>query len=303
MRFNKLDLNLLVALDALLTERSISRAGERLHLSQPATSNALARLRTYFDDELLVQQGRTMVLTPRAEGLLDPVREVLMRIDSTIAEKPRFDPATSTRSFTLLVSDFTTTVLMQPLIEQLFQEAPGVQLHLRAQNNRPVEQLEEYGADVLIIPEQYASPRHPSVTLFEETYLCITWEGNPHISEALSFDDYLAAGHVVADYSGARHIPAFDGWFLERFGVKRRIEISAPTMAALPSLVIGTHRVATVHKRIALRAVQLGLPVRIWEPPLEIPPMRQKLQWHRHRDKDPGLEWLRERAMAVAARI
>ena len=97
--------------------------------------------------------------------------------------------------------------------------------------------------------------------------------------------------------------PAFDGWFLERFGVKRRIEISAPTMAALPSLVIGTHRVATVHKRIALRAVQLGLPVRIWEPPLEIPPMRQKLQWHRHRDKDPGLEWLRERAMAVAARI
>ena len=92
MRFNKLDLNLLVALDALLTERNISRAGERIHLSQPATSNALARLRAYFDDELLVPQGRQMVLTPRAEALLDPVREVLMRIDSTIAEKPRFDP-------------------------------------------------------------------------------------------------------------------------------------------------------------------------------------------------------------------
>ena len=130
-----------------------------------------------------------------------------MRIDSTIAEKPRFDPATSTRSFTLLVSDFTTTVLMQPLIEQLFQEAPGVQLHLRAQNNRPVEQLEEYGADVLIIPEQYASPKHPSVTLFEETYLCITWQGNPHISEALSFDDYLAAGHLSSAIGAAATAP------------------------------------------------------------------------------------------------
>src|SRR3989344_6078000 len=111
MRFNKLDLNLLVALDALLTERNISRAGERIHLSQPATSNALARLRAYFDDELLVPH--------RAEALLDPVREVLMRIDSTIAEKPRFDPSTDTRSFTLLVSDFTTAVFMQPLIERL----------------------------------------------------------------------------------------------------------------------------------------------------------------------------------------
>ncbi len=303
MRFNKLDLNLLVALDALLTERNISRAGERIHLSQPATSNALARLRTYFDDELLVPQGRQMVLTPRAEALLDPVREVLMRIDSTIAEKPRFEPSTDNRSFTLLVSDFTTTVLMQPLLERLFHEAPGVQIHLRAQNNRPVEQLEEYGADMLIIPEQYVSAKHPSIPLFEETYMCVTWVGNPHIQDALSFDDYLAAGHVVADYSGARQIPAFDGWFLERFGVRRRIEVSAPTLASLPSLVIGTARIATVHKRIAQRAVQYGLPIRVWEPPLEIPVMRQTLQWHRHRDKDLALQWLRERAVEVAALI
>src|SRR3989344_2912029 len=159
MRFNKLDLNLLVALDALLTERNISRAGERIHLSQPATSNALARLRAYFDDELLVPQGR---------------QKVLMRVDSTVAENPRFDPAPDPRSFTLLVSDFTSTVFRQPLIERLFHEAPGVQVHLRAQNARPVEQLEEYGADMLIIPEQYVSAKHPSMTLFEETYMCVT---------------------------------------------------------------------------------------------------------------------------------
>lgn len=303
MRFNKLDLNLLVALEALLSEKNISRAGERIHLSQPATSNALARLRAYFDDDLLVPQGRKMVLTPRAEALLDPVREVLMRIDTTIAEKPRFDPSTDTRSFTLLVSDFTTTVFMPPLIERLFHEAPSLRLHLRAQNTRPVEQLEEYGADMLIIPEQYVSADHPSVLLFEETFVCVTWAGNTCMGDSLDFDTYLAAGHVVADYSGARQIPAFDGWFLERFGVKRRVEVSAPTMASLPNLVVGTDRIATVHQRIARRALALGLPIRLWPAPLDIPTMRQKLQWHRHRDKDVALHWLRERCLEVAATI
>ena len=133
--------------------------------------------------------------------------------------------------------------------------------------------------------------------------MCVTWTGNPHIQGQLSFDDYLAAGHVVADYSGARQIPAFDGWFLERFGVKRRIEVTAPTLASLPSLVIGTARIATVHKRLAQRALQYGLPIQVWEPPLEIPVMRQTLQWHRHRDKDRALQWLRERAIEVAAHI
>src|SRR5216683_3038973 len=104
MRFNGLDLNLLVALNALLTERSINRAAERMFLSQSAMSNALARLRDYFDDELLVPMGRQMVFTPRAESLVEPVCEVLMRIESTIATQPKFEPATESHQFTLLVS-------------------------------------------------------------------------------------------------------------------------------------------------------------------------------------------------------
>ena len=114
MRFNKLDLNLLVVLNALLTECNISRAAEKIYLSQSATSSALARLRDYFDDELLVSSGRQLVLTPRAKELVEPVREVLMRIDSTIATQPQFDPATETRTFTILVSDYTMAVLVPP---------------------------------------------------------------------------------------------------------------------------------------------------------------------------------------------
>ena len=152
MRFNKLDLNLLVALDALLAERNISRAGERLHLSQPAMSNALARLRSFFGDELLAAQGRQMVLTPRALGLIEPVRDVLMRIDSTITTPPLFDPAQSTRTFVLLLSDFTTAVFIPPLLEALYQQARGIRLELRTLNDKPAEQLEQGDADLQSFP-------------------------------------------------------------------------------------------------------------------------------------------------------
>lgn len=302
MRFNKLDLNLLVALDALLAERNISRAGERVNLSQPAMSNALARLREYFGDELLAAQGRQMVLTPRAVSLIDPVREVLMRIDSTITNPPVFDPAKATRKFVLLLSDFTTAVFVPAMLEALYKEARGIGIELRMLNDRPIDQLEQGDADLLIIPAQYVSPDHPSASLFEEQYLCVTWSGNSRIQEELTFNDYLECGHVVANYATGQQRAAFDSWFLDRFGVKRHVEVSAPTMAALPRMVVGTDRIATVHKRLALQAEQI-LPIRLWQPPLEVPTLVQKLQWHRHRDADPALTWMRELALRVGKTI
>ncbi|PJI95827.1 LysR family transcriptional regulator [Acidovorax sp. 69] len=302
MRFNKLDLNLLVALDALLAERNISRAGERVHLSQPAMSNALARLREYFGDELLAAQGRQMVLTPRALGLIEPVREVLMRIDSTITNPPVFDPAKATRTFVLLLSDFTTAVFVPAMLEALYKEARGIGIELRMLSDRPIEQLEQGDADLLIIPAQYVSPDHPSEALFEEQYLCVTWLGNSRIKEELTFNDYLECGHVVANYATGQQRAAFDSWFLDRFGIKRHVEVSAPTMAALPRMVVGTDRIATVHKRLAIQAEAI-LPIRLWEPPLEVPTLEQKLQWHRHRDADPALTWMRELALRVGKTI
>lgn len=298
MRFNKLDLNLLVALDALLAERNISRAGERVHLSQPAMSNALARLREFFGDELLAAQGRQMVLTPRAVSLIEPVREVLMRIDSTITNPPVFDPAKATRTFVLLLSDFTTAVFIPAMLEALYKEARGIGIELRMLSDRPIEQLEQGDADLLIIPAQYVSPDHPSESLFEEQYLCVTWSGNSRIQEELTFNDYLECGHVVANYATGQQRAAFDSWFLDRFGIKRHVEVSAPTMAALPRMVVGTDRIATVHKRLALQAEKV-LPIKLWQPPLEVPTLVQTLQWHKHRDADPALTWLRQLALRV----
>lgn len=223
MRFNKLDLNLLVALNALLTERNISRAAEKLYLSQPATSGALSRLRAYFNDELLVPSGRQLTLTPRAKELIEPVREVLMRIDTTIAAQPQFDPATESRVFTLLVSDYTTTVLVPPLLAALYREAPNLRIRLRDQADRPDEVLEQGDADFMVIPSQYLAKDHPSAALFEEDYLCVTWEGNSRIKDRLTLDDYLACGHVIATFEHTNPLSTFDGWFMESFDVKRRV--------------------------------------------------------------------------------
>ena len=304
MRFKKLDLNLLVALDALLQERNISRAAERVNLSQPAMSNALSRLREYFGDELLIPVGRQMMLTPRAESLQQPVRDILLRVDSDVVAPAVFDPATSIRSFSMLVSDFTTTVFMPPLLRALYAAAPNVQIHLEPQARMPHEPLEEGEADFLIIPMQYVSSLHPCVPLFEDDYVVVSWEDHPTIRDSLSREQYLQAGHVVSSFGsgGSRNLPVLEGWFLEREGIARKIEVTASTMAALPSLVVGTARLATVHRRIAMHAQQ-HLPIRIWPSPMKIPKLVQMLQWNKVLEADPGLRWIRDLCLEIGSKI
>ena len=125
MHFRGLDLNLLVALDALITERSISRTGEKIHLSQPATSGALARLREYFKDDLLVPVGRKMVLTPLAEELAEPVRQLLLQTEAIIHRNPVFSPMTSDRAFRLVMSDYVATTLMSRALPEIQRQARG----------------------------------------------------------------------------------------------------------------------------------------------------------------------------------
>lgn len=289
MRFNKLDLNLLVALDALLSERSISRAAEKLHLSQSAMSSALGRLRDYFGDELLVQVGRTMSLTPRAEGLADAVRDVLVRVEATISTQPAFVPATSTRVFRLLVSDYTLHTLMPHALERIYAEAPGIRIDLRPQVSHPARALERADADLLIIPKDYCSNEHPAELLFAESFCCAVWkDGGLGIN--LTRGDYLAAGHVIVIPGQGQ--PALEDWFTQKLGITRRVDVTTFSFAAAARLVVGTDRVATVHRRLAIR-VPYRESLVLHDVPLEMPTMEQAVQWHTHRTNDPGLQWLR----------
>lgn len=289
MRFNKLDLNLLVALDALLTEESISRAAEKIHLSQSAMSNALARLREYFDDELLVQVGRKMELTSRAQGLKDAVRDILVRVDATIAAQPEFVPAQASRLFRMLVSDYTMMTLMPHVLRLAYAQAPGVRFELKPQVAQPQRALERGEADMLIIPKDYCSPEHPSEQLLDESFCCVVWSEGRLASGEMTEARYMTAGHVVVQPGDG--IALADS-FMQRLGITRHVEASTFSFLSPAHLVVGTHRVATMHVRLARQAART-LPVTIRPLPLALPPMHQAVQWHKHRTSDPGLAWMR----------
>jgi DNA-binding transcriptional LysR family regulator len=299
VRFNKLDLNLLVALDVLLKERSVTRAAEALTLSPSAVSNSLARLRDYFDDELLVQIGRKMELTPRAESLQEAVRDVLLRIDSTIAAPPAFEPHASDRMFRIFSSDYTQMVLGPAMLSLAAQQRATVRFEFAPQVAEPHRDLERGEADLLIIPTGFMSPDHPREVLYRENFVCMVWRDAALARGELSFEQYVAAEHVVMQ-PGSGRVDAFEGWFLKRYGVTRRVAVLTYSFITLPALLVGTNRIATVHERVARRLVG-AWPLEIRPTPLKIDPMEQAMQWHKFRTNDPGLAWLRS-LMAEAAR-
>ncbi|AOW12055.1 nodulation protein NfeD [Hydrogenophaga crassostreae] len=291
MRFKNLDLNLLVALDALLTENNITRAAERVHLSQSAMSNALSRLRDYFNDPLLVQVGRTMEPTPRAEVLREAVHDLLLRIDTTVAALPEFDPTTSDREFTLFVSDYTMEILIPHVLAIASRLGSKVRFKLQPQSNSPDRALERGETDLLIIPKAYVSQEHPSVTLFKDEFVCIAWRDSQIARGELTPERYANAGHIVMRPQGTSQ-PAFEEWFIKRYGVSRLTQVSTYSFTAMPFLVIGTEMITTIHERLARRLVP-SLPIKLMPIPVPMPALEQTMQWHKYRAQDPGLIWLR----------
>ena len=299
MRFERLDLNLLVALDALLAERSVSLAAERICLSQSATSSALGRLREYFGDELLVVRGRNMVLTARAESLVEPVRAVLKQIRTTISVNPPFDPATSDRTLTLMASDYLTEVLLSTALRDMADIAPGMRFEITPMNGEVVETLERGAIDLLLTIDYAISADHPSQILFEDDYVVVGWAGNPALSGEMTKELYFELGHVTARFGKAR-VPAFEDWFMRRQTQQRRVEIVAPSFLSVPGFVIGSNRIATMHRRLALRVAE-HRPFVIKALPFAIPPIREAVQWHLSNSNDPAIRWVVERLAAVAA--
>ena len=291
MESSQFNLNLLVALDALLTEKNVTHAGARVHLSQSAMSGSLSRLREFFNDELLVQVGRKMMLTPLAEELAGPVRDILLQTRATISTRPKFDPAISARKFSLALSDYVTAVYMQDVLRRVKQFAPGVTFELHSMGDRSVEGLENGTLDFLIAPEAYLAPGHPREPLFADTHMCVAWAGNKKIGNGMSLKQYLNLGHVIVHaFEGST--PSYDEWFMKRFKYERRVEVVTQSFDAAPQLVVGTNRIATVGSRLARKYARF-LPLKLIRLPIKIPPMVEFLQWHKSRSQVPAYLWLR----------
>lgn len=290
MHFRGLDLNLLVALDSLITEKNISRTGEQIHLSQSATSGVLARLREYFHDELLVPVGRKMMLTPLAEELALPVRDLLRQAEGIMHRNPTFVPAESERDFRVIMSDYVATILMSRVSPVLEQQAPNVTIQIITGTR--YDDLDRGEADLVILPEQYLAPAHPTEDLFSDQFACLVCASNADVRKGLSLRTYLRLRHVAVNFGEHYDQPGFEQRFLESAGIDRKIAVTAPTFASVPQLVMGTSRIATIHRRLATYYAG-HLPLRVLKPPVEFPPLKEAMQWHAYRELDPGLRWLR----------
>jgi DNA-binding transcriptional LysR family regulator len=298
VRFNRLDLNLLVALDVLLSEKSITRAARQLNLSQSATSGVLARLREYFKDDLLVPVGRTLVLTPLATSLSEPVRKVLLQIQATIEIKPAFDPRTAAREFRVVASDYIASVLLGEAGRRISGCAPGVTLDISSPNAIAIEGLDRGEFDLIVMPRKFTSGAHPLQVLFEESYTCIVWDRNSAVGATLTLDEYMSAGHVSSRFSSSA--TSYEEWFLKASGFDRRIEIATTNFTSMPHFVIGTDRIATMHTRLA-QTLARYYPIRLVAPPIEIPKLEMCMQWNSFLDHDPAHIWFRELLAQVAS--
>lgn len=301
MHLHRLDLNLLVALDILLAERSITKASNRLNRSQSATSGIMARLRDYFEDDLLVQVGRNMVLTPLAASLEKPVRDVILQIQSAIDIRPSFDPATAQRHFRVIASDYPATVVLADIALQLHALAPGVTLEIIAPTEGFAEQLDRGEVDVLIMPDKYLPAQHPSAVLFKDSYSCVVWSDNTLLGDSISLEQFMELGHVSTLFGSQRQAPSFEEWFLKSTGLVRKVEVTTSTFSAMPQFVIGTNRIATMHTRLA-KVYARYFPLRLLHPPMEIPPIVESMQWHKFYDRDPAHMWFRSVVRDVAGR-
>jgi DNA-binding transcriptional LysR family regulator len=300
MRFKGLDLNLLVALDTLLTETSVTQAAERLHLTQSAVSNALARLRATLGDDLLVLSGRKMVLTPFAEELRGQVRDILMRIDSTVRSKPDFQPESSRRHFRIACSDFVAEAVLTDAVLEISRVAPGISLDLLPLVSGEVYLgLQRGEIDLIIAPDYYSRADQLQAPIFSEPWICVAWVGNKAVGATISLAQYTAAEHVVLQPMGQ---VALDQHLLKASGIERRVMVSVPVFTWMPRLLVGTQRIATMPRRFAANCART-LPLKTARPLFDIPPLNESMQWHPSRDRDKALAWLRQVILGVAGRI
>lgn len=294
------DLNLLVALDALLAEKSVTHAGRRIHLSQSAMSGVLARLRHSLNDKLLVSSRGGMTLTPLAESLVGPVRSILEQVHRTIIVNVPFDRETSRRVFTIAASDYAVTVLLTDALRQISRDAPGVTVVIIPLREHTPES-EDLGLDLVILPKAYAPPSSLHEVLFEDTFTVIVWNEHSSVSDTIHPDQYRRLPHAVVSFSDDTRIN-HDERLGEQAGFELRAQVVAPSYHALPALIVGTDRIATIQTRLAGK-LAASYPIRIVPPPLPLPVLEEAMMWYPRLDRDAGHAWLRGVLRETAATL
>lgn len=299
----RLDLNLLVALDALLTERGVTRAANRLGLGQSAMSHNLSRLRALFGDELLTRGPEGMRPTPRALALTEPARAALVQVQALLSRDEAFDPRTAERTFRVGLPGSTEALLVPSLLARLCETAPGV--HLRLHNIDPSRLLDDLDADRLDLAVGIGTfadgqAHHKRRLLLTETYLCMFNAERTGVSAPITLEDYVRLPHVLTSLRPGEHGVVDDA--LAKLGLKRTVVLTTPRFLTVPFLVARAPVVVTMHSRLArLFAAELGLSLSL--PPVELQEIAVSLIWHASYDRDPAQAWLRQEIAHLAQEV
>ena len=300
VNINAINLNLLVSLDALLRERSVTRAARRVGVTQPAMSNSLAQLRTLFDDPLFRRQRHGLDPTPRALALAPLLAQGLSAFEAALSA-PSFHPAKDERRFVIATSDYVELVLLPPLLNELERTAPHVHLEVRPWGLHEVpDALARAEADLMIGFYDELPAHHEQQLLFEEDYVCIVRKQHPSVKRRLTLERYLELGHVLVSQRGDS--PGSVDRALAKQGKRRHVALRVSHFLMVPMLIARTNLVAALSRRVAEPfAEPLGL--RLLEPPLPLPRSRVRQVWHEQVDADPGHRFLRETIARVSATI
>jgi len=289
---SRLDLNLLVAFDALLTERNVTRAAARVGLGQSAMSHNLARLRTLFGDELLTRGGDGMRPTPRAMALAEPVRMTLAQIQSAVLQRGVFEPATADRVFRIGLADSIEVAVIPALMERLQTSAPGVSLRLRSTNRMSImEELDTGALDLGIGVFDHGQTHHKRRHLYDDSFLCLFSTEQLNLTPPLSLQDYLRWPHVLTSLADDAR-GAVDEVLAKR-KLRRSIVMTTPGFLAVPFIIRRAPVITTMPSRLA-RYFSETFGLATSPVPVDLPSFTISLLWHASFDNDAGHLWLRQ---------
>ena len=298
MLLRNVDLNLLVVLDALLTEKHVTRTGLRLHLSQPAISHSLNKLRVLLDDPLLIRQGHDVVLSALAQNLQAPLKGILGQIETLLGQSIDFVPADSQRTFRVAMSDYGAAIVLPKLLVQLRAQAPGTSLVV-IQDSRlgMLEQVEQGKIDLAVGVFAALPADVSSDVLFEETFTCLLNRRSLPENGVLDLDSYLARPHLLVSTDGSTQGEVDN--VLRSQGLQRRVAVNVPHWGAAPGMIADTDLILTVATR-TLDNLPLGDTLVALAPPLTVAPFNYVQVWHNRFNQDPAHRWLRELVKQVS---
>jgi DNA-binding transcriptional LysR family regulator len=293
-----LDLNLLVALDALLTQRGVTRAAQQVGLSQPAMSAALSRLRRHFGDDLLARFGNDYRLTPLADRLKEPVRVTLEGAERVFGAQSEFDPAGSTREYSVLMSDYSSAVLGGRLVQLLSEEAPSARLRLAHNAPHMVDRAEQalQTADLMVLPHGFISGL-PHTDLYRDSWTCLVSDDNEDVGDHLTVEQVASLSWVAAYYGPTASTAIAQRMRMQ--GVELNVQVVTESFYTVPALVTGSGRVALIQERLAA-LLPRDAGVRTVACPLDLEPLVAAMWWHPMYDRDPEHVFLRDLVLRAA---